>query len=89
MTKRNGRLLVRLAPQEKLLLEQAASLEGQTLELFVRSSLLEKARMTFLESGLISLSRRDMSRFTQIMAANQGPSIRLKAAVHRYRKGRG
>jgi uncharacterized protein (DUF1778 family) len=89
MASRTARLEMRLKPEDKELLEQAAALSGQGLSSFAMSSALEKARSLVAASSTLSLSRRDMKRFFEILEADEEPAPALKAAVRRYREGRG
>jgi uncharacterized protein (DUF1778 family) len=89
MASRTARLEMRLKPEDKKLLEKAAALSGQGLTSFAMSSALEKARSLVAESSIISLTRRDMKRFFEILEADEEPAPALKAAVRRYREGRG
>jgi uncharacterized protein (DUF1778 family) len=89
MATRTARLEMRLTPEDKLLLEQAAALSGQPLTSFALSSLLEKARTMVANSATITLSRRDMKRFYEILEADEEPAPALKAAVRRYGERRG
>ena len=89
MATRTARLDMRLTPQDKEALEQAAALSGQPLTSFALTTLLEKARTMIAECQNITLSRRDMKRFFEILEADVEPSPALKAAVRKYREGRG
>jgi uncharacterized protein (DUF1778 family) len=89
MASRSARLEMRLTPGDKELLEQAAALSGQGLTSFAVSSALEKARATLAASSVLTLSRRDMKRFAELLEADEEPAPALRAAVRRYRQGRG
>ncbi|HEX7896135.1 MAG TPA: DUF1778 domain-containing protein [Planctomycetota bacterium] len=89
MATRTARLEMRLKPEDKLLLERAAVLSGQPLTSFALASLLDRARALVAESATISLSPRDLKRFFEILEADEEPAPALKAAVRRYRRGRG
>jgi uncharacterized protein (DUF1778 family) len=89
MATRTARLEMRLKPEDKVLLERAASLSGQPLTSFALSSLLERARAMIAESATVTLSPRDLKRFFQIIEADEEPAPGLKAAVRRYQRGRG
>ena len=89
MATRTARLEMRLRPEDKDLLERAAVLSGQPLTSFALSSLLDRARTLIADSAMITLSPRDMKRFFEILEADETPAPALKAAVRRYRQGRG
>lgn len=89
MANRTARLEMRLRPEDKHLLEQAAALSGQPVTSFALSSLLEKARAMIEASATITLTHRDMKRLFEILDADDEPSPALKAAVRRYKAGRG
>ena len=89
MAHRSARLEMRLAPEDKAMLEQAAALSGQPLTSFALSSLLDVARKMVANAATITLSPRDMKRFFEILEADEEPAPALQAAVRRYRRGRG
>lgn len=89
MATRTARLEMRVTPGDKEILEKAAALSGQPLSSFALSTLLEKARSMLVDTQTITLSRRDMKRFFEILEADEEPAPALKAAFRRYREGRG
>ena len=89
MATRTARLEMRLTPEDKKVLEQAAALSGQPLTSFALSTLTARARSLIAEQQTIPLSRRDLKRFFEILEADTEPAPALKAAVGRYRQGRG
>lgn len=89
MAARTARLEMRLTPEDKEILEQAAALSGQPLTSFALSTLTARARDMIAEQNTITLSRRDIKRFFEILDADTEPAPVLKAAVRRYRQGRG
>jgi len=86
---RTSRLEMRLSPEDKDTLEQAAALTSQPLTSFALGILVEKARALIAERHTTTLSRRDMKRFFEILEADEEPAPALKAAVRRYRQGHG
>ena len=85
MTTKTDRLEMRLTPENKELLEQAAAALGQPLTSFALSLLIERARAILEQRNRTTLSIRDGRRFMRILDDSE-PSAALKAAARRYRK---
>ena len=81
----NARLEVRLRPEHKALIEQAAEASGQTTSAFTVSALLAQARSVIAQSGLIQMSDRDRDRFLACLAEPPAPKGALKRAAKRHR----
>lgn len=82
------RLEARISPEQKRLLQEAASLRGQSLTDFVVSSVQEAARRTVEEWQVISLSRRDRDLFVRTLLEAPAPNRNLRAAAERFRRRR-
>ncbi len=80
---------LRLSPEDKDTLDQAAALSSQSLTSFALGILIEKARSLIAERHTTTLSRRDMKRFFEILEAGEESAPALKTAVRRCRQGRG
>lgn len=80
MTAKTKRIEVRLTPEHKALIEEAAALQGQSLSAFVVSQALEQA----LRPRLTMLSRRDWDRFLEIMDREEEPTPALVAAAKKH-----
>ena len=89
MPTRSERLDVRLTPDQKDLLERAASLTGQPLTGFAVSNLVERAQEILDSFHRTVLSRRDGERFLEILASDPEPTPALKAALRRRNARRG
>ena len=83
------RLDVRLARENKELLEQAAAVQGQTLSSFAVSTLLEKAQDVLSKYQNTKLTRRDMELFSKLLEDNEAPNAALRAAAKRLKNTRG
>jgi len=70
------RIEVRVSPEQKALLDDAAARSGLSLSAFVASAALARAR------------RRDGQRFLEIMDRDEEPTPALKAAARKYRRDR-
>lgn len=89
MPTRTERLDMRLTPEQKDLLERAASLTGQPLTGFALSNLVERAQQIIERSGRTLLSRRDAGKFLRLLEAPPEPVPALKAALRRRNARRG
>lgn len=65
---KDERINLRLKHHSRLMLERAASFEGQTISKFVLSSALERAEKTIQEHELMSLNARDSAVFFNALA---------------------
>jgi uncharacterized protein (DUF1778 family) len=88
MTVKSERLEMRLPPELKDLLEQAAALSGQPLSAFIRFLLADRAQQIVDQHTHTRLSRRDQARFLAIIANEDEPAAALKAAVKRHKPRR-
>lgn len=88
MATKTERLDVRLSPEHKELLEQAAAISGQPLTSFAVSFLLQKAREVIEQHNRTVLNRNDWDRFLEILETDEEPSPALmKAAEGQARYG--
>lgn len=85
-TTRDVRLVARVTPAQKRLLQQAAALSGRTLSEFVVASAHEAARRVIAEHEPIRLSREEQLAFVQTLLNPLEPNPRLKRAAKAYRK---
>src|SRR5688572_18785599 len=79
MSAQNARLDMRLRPEHKDLIEQAAAITGQTVTAFAMSALLEKAQQVLEREVFYTFSSRDRERFLQIVD-RQEPCPKLQEA---------
>jgi uncharacterized protein (DUF1778 family) len=77
---------LRLSPQAKQLLEDAACISGQSLHEFAVSTLLEQARRIVHANGITVLSNRDRDIFLAMLDADARPNEALRRAANRYKK---
>jgi uncharacterized protein (DUF1778 family) len=83
--RRTERLETRLSPEQKELIQRAASLQGRTLTDFVINSIQEAAMRTVREYETMTLGVRDREAFVAALLDPSKPGDRLKAAYRRYR----
>lgn len=86
MATHTERLDMRLTPEHKSLMEQAASLKGLSLSSWVKSVALTEAREAIEAHNRTTLSRRDWEKFLEIVDSDDAPAPALKRAVARHKK---
>lgn len=84
MATKSERIEVRLSPEHKSLLEEAAAMRGQSLSAFVVAEAVERAR----QMQLTLLSRRDWDVFFDIVDREEEPAPALLAAARKRRRGK-
>lgn len=83
----NGtRLDIRLNPDTKELIQEAAMLRNQTVTQFVVSTLAESAGRVVAEHARAALSDRDRDLFLQLLDNAPAPNRALRKAAKTYRK---
>jgi uncharacterized protein (DUF1778 family) len=80
-TAQDKRLDVRLAADHKNLIEQAASLLGQSVSAFAISTLVAEAGRVVEESTVLRLSNRDRDAFLAALDNPPKPNARLRKGV--------
>jgi uncharacterized protein (DUF1778 family) len=83
-TPHNTRLDVRLAANHKDLIEQAASLLGQSVSAFTVSTLVREAGQVVESLAALQLGNRDRDAFLAAMNAPPRPSVRLRRAAKQH-----
>ena len=78
------RLEARVSPEQKELIERAATLRGQTVTGFIVDS-VQRAAEDALRTEQIALSARDSAAFVQAALEPAEPNERLLRAARRYR----
>ncbi len=76
----------RVPADQKRLIEQAASLSGQTVSSFIPNLTLRHAREVVRENTVIELSKRDWDRLLAALndtEAEPGPALRRAAKRHK------
>jgi uncharacterized protein (DUF1778 family) len=84
MTTKSERIEVRLSPEHRALIEEAAAQRGQSVSAFVVAEAIEGARR--LQATL--LTRRDWERFVALMDTDEAPTPALRAAAKKARRRR-
>jgi uncharacterized protein (DUF1778 family) len=90
VTSKSERVDLRLPPEQKRLIEQAATLSGLTVSGFILGSTLDRAREVLRETTIIELSGRDRDRFLAALdddRARPGPALRRAARRHKQMLG--
>jgi uncharacterized protein (DUF1778 family) len=82
---KEARVDVRMSPEHKALLEQAAAATEQTLSSFMVSTLLREAHEVLERETTTKLSLRDMKRFYQLITSKKRPNRALREAAKRYK----
>ena len=81
---KDERINLRLKPNAKLMLERAASFEGQTISKFVLSCALAHAEKTIQEHEVMSLNEKDSEAFFNALAAPVQFNDKLAAALKEH-----
>jgi uncharacterized protein (DUF1778 family) len=77
----------RLSPEDKALLERAASIEGRSVEAFVISHVRSAAERVLEGRDTVYLTEAESRRFVEaLLAPPRPPTERMKAALERYRE---
>lgn len=79
------RLDIRLKPDTKDLIQQAAELRNQTITQFVVATLAEEAGKVLAEHERTVLSNRDRDLFLKLLNVPPKPNKALKLAADAYR----
>jgi len=76
-----------LSASERNLLQQAASLTGESIDHFALTALLDRAREVVQTNTVRLLSHRDAVRFLELLDADVEPNDALRRAAECYRGG--
>ncbi|MCX6873839.1 MAG: DUF1778 domain-containing protein [Verrucomicrobia bacterium] len=86
-TKRSDRLVARITPDDKALLERAATLQGGSLASFVIFHVRQAAQEVIRQHETICLNEVESKRFIQALLAPPGKApARFVKAVAQYRE---
>ncbi|MBF0621293.1 MAG: DUF1778 domain-containing protein [Magnetococcales bacterium] len=80
------RIDLRLKPEAKQIISEAADAMGVSISNFVTSCVLEKARRVIQERDVIRLSSRDHDAFMEAINNPAPPNEKLIKAVKNYRE---
>jgi uncharacterized protein (DUF1778 family) len=83
-----ARFDMRLSPEHKELLEQAAAASGQDLTAFAPEACLERAGNVLHRHQVTTLTRRDMKAFLKLLDKPPAPNAALRAAFRRLKEFR-
>ena len=85
--KRSERLVARIHPEDKALLEKAAELEGRSLASFVVTHLCDYSRKVIEEHSRIDLNHEESLRLIRALQdPPRQPAAAMKRAVREYRE---
>lgn len=87
-TTRDARVDFRLSQEHKRMIEQAASVTGQSLSDFAVAHLVEAAQRAIESATMAQLSIRDRDTFLGLIESDTKPSKALKDAANRYKNRR-
>lgn len=84
-TTRTSRLEVRIAPEVRAIVGQAAALQGRSISDFVVAAAQEVAHQTIEENQIIRLSAEDQERFANLLLdpPSLTPAMEHARASHR------
>jgi len=86
---RSARLEARVSPEQKAVLQQAATLSGRTLSEFVVASAQAAASRLIEAHETVRLSRSEQAAFVNAVLKPPAPNARLRKAAAAYRKQMG
>lgn len=86
-TKETDRLDCRLTPEQKVLIEQAATVNSLSMSAFAKDAMLTKAREVMNSAAVTELTSRDRGIFQAMLADDVEPNEALRDAASRYRHG--
>ena len=78
------RVDLRIAPDDKLIIERAASMQGETISGFMKSVAMREARAVIESAAVTLLSVRDQQQFVDFVLAGAEPTPALAAAAARH-----
>lgn len=81
---KDERINLRLKQQAKLILERAASFEGQTVSKFILNSALSRAEQTIQEHEVMTLNAQDSETFFNALATPVTFNNNLMNALHEH-----
>ena len=81
------RLVARISPSEKALIEKAAEIEGRKVAPFAVTHLVNRARKIIQEAETIRLNEAESRRFVEaLLAPPRKPTPAFKRAFEAYRE---
>lgn len=83
---KTSRLEARVTEEQKVLLQRAAALAGQSLSEFIVNSARDAAMRTIADFELIQLTARERDAFVATLLNPPAPGARLTRAAQNYKK---
>ena len=83
-----ARVGLRLSPEAKQIVEQAAALLGMTVNAFATAQVVERSQQVLRETHGLILDNKAREKFLAMLDNPEGPNDALKAAAERYKKGK-
>ena len=84
--RRSERLVARISPSDKALIEKAAEIEGRKVAPFAVTHLVKRARKIIQEAETIHLNQAESQRFAKaLMAPLRKPTQAMRRAMQAYR----
>jgi uncharacterized protein (DUF1778 family) len=84
----DARLDFRLTREDKRIIEEAATVTGQSVSDFAVNSLVEAARQAIERAAVTRMSIRDRDTFLRLIESDAEPNHALKDAARRYKAHR-
>ena len=84
----DARLDFLVSPENKRLIEEAATLSGQSVADFAVSNLVEVAHQRITGSAMTRLSDRDRDTFLSLLDSDDGPNEQLQVAAKKFKERR-
>ncbi|MGI4787876.1 MAG: DUF1778 domain-containing protein [Janthinobacterium lividum] len=85
-TRKTTRLDLRVRPDVKKIIEQAAEALGVSTTDFVSATLVNEAQAVLEKHHRITLNNAERDRFLQALASEEKPNEALVQAAHRFNK---
>ena len=86
-SRKSDRLVARLTPEDKALLERAAGMEGRSVAAFVVSHVRAAAEKVVRENEVIRLTAKESRRFVAaLLAPPRPPTKRMQKALALHRE---
>ncbi len=82
----HARFDLKMDPEEKEMVSQAAALAGTTMAGFVRAAVKEKAQALLEREARVTLSQRDFAAFAAALDRAFKPNAALKRALSEARR---
>lgn len=88
LPKQEARVDFRCKPEEKTLIEEAATLSGMTTSSFIKAKIISSAREVIRSHQETVLSEQDQALFLSLLEEDAPPAPALVRAAERYKARR-